>query len=162
MVFIVVSLQQLFNTTMSEEKKYIKSKSLGYLSGTIHSLIKKAVQAKLTEAGIPLKIELFPIINHLLIEDEQTQQALADSVNYDRHRMSRTLDELESVGLIERKNDPNSRRCNLICLTDYTKSQKTTIQNAVLSSIDTAFDGFNDDEIAKTIEALKKIAHNLQ
>ncbi|MFM2267694.1 MAG: hypothetical protein RL757_1135 [Bacteroidota bacterium] len=147
---------------MSEEKKYIKSKSLGYLSGTIHSLIKKTVQAKLTEAGIPLKMELFPIINHLLVEDEQSQQALADSVNYDRHRMSRTLDELESVGLIERKNDPNSRRTNLICLTNYTKANKTVIQNAVLSSIDTAFDGFNDEETVKTIEILEKIIKNLK
>jgi DNA-binding MarR family transcriptional regulator len=147
---------------MSKEKKYIKSKSLGYLSGTIHGLIKKSVQAKLTEAGIPLKIELFPVINQLLAEDELSQQALADSVHFDRHRMSRTLDELENAGLIERKDDPNSRRTNLVCLTDYTKANKTTIQNAVLSSIDTAFNGFSEDEIAKTIAVLEKIIKNLQ
>jgi DNA-binding MarR family transcriptional regulator len=155
-------LQQLFKTTMLEEKKYIKSKSLGYLSGTVHGLIKKSVQTKLTEAGIPLKIELFPIINQLFVEDELSQQTLADSVNFDRHRMSRTLDELEKAGLIERKDDPNSRRINLICLTDYTKAHKTTIQNAVLSSIDTAFNGFSADETTKTIAFLEKIIENLK
>jgi DNA-binding MarR family transcriptional regulator len=155
-------LQQLFNTTISVEKKYIKSKSLGYLSGTVHGLIKKSVQQKLTDANIDLKIELFPIINLLFAEDELTQQALADSLKFDRHRMSRALDELETADFIERKNDPNSRRTNLICLTDYTKNNKMTIQNAVLSSIDTAFDGFTPTETAQTVAFLEKIIKNLQ
>jgi hypothetical protein len=46
-------------------------------------------------------------------------------------------------------------------LTDYTKNNKTTIQNAVLSSIDTAFDGFTATETAQTIAFLEKIIKNL-
>ncbi len=142
-------------------KEYIKKKSLGYLSGTIHNAIKNQLQINLNEAGINLKVELFPIINRLFEEDQVPQQTIADWFSQDRHRMSRTLDELESLGFIERKNDPNSRRTNLIVLTGYTKENKVNIQNAILKVFDKAYSGFSESEIGDTIYSLEKIIKNL-
>jgi DNA-binding MarR family transcriptional regulator len=147
---------------MSEGRKYIKSKSLGYLSGSIHGQMRKTLERQLTEAGLPLKIELFPVINRLFEEDSVSQQTIADWFNFDRHRISRMLDELEQAGFIERKDDPNSRRSNLVCLTPYTLAHKEVIHNAILASIDIAFQGFSADEVAKIIEMLEKIHKNLK
>jgi DNA-binding MarR family transcriptional regulator len=142
--------------------QYIRKKSLGHLSSTIHALIKNKLQNNLTEANINLKVDLFPIVNRLFEEDKVPQQTIADWFNCDRHRMSRILDELENDGFIARKNDPNSRRTNLICLTDYAKNNKQNIENAILQVFKIAYTGFEEDEIKKTIQSLEKIINNLE
>jgi DNA-binding MarR family transcriptional regulator len=155
-------LQQLFKTTMKVFNQYIRKKSLGHLSSRIHILIKNKLQTNLDDANINLKVELFPIVNRLFEEDQVPQQTIADWFSCDRHRMSRTLDELEKEGFIARKADPNSRRTNLICLTEYAKANKQNIQNAVLKVFSVAYAGFEDEEINKTIESLEKIINNLE
>ncbi len=154
-------MQQLFKTTMSIIKQYIRQKSLGHLSSKVHGAIKNALQEKLLEANINLKVDLFPIINRLFEEDQVPQQTIANWFTCDRHRMSRTLDELENTGFIERKNDPNSRRTNLICLTEYTKNNQQIIENAILQVFDKAYIGFTQTEIDTTLSALEKIINNL-
>jgi DNA-binding MarR family transcriptional regulator len=142
--------------------QYIRKKSLGHLSGSIFNLIKTNLQSNLDEANINLKVDLFPIVNRLFEEDQIPQQTIADWFNCDRHRMSRTLDELEKDGFITRKADPNSRRTNLICLTDYAKNNKQNIQNAVLKVFSKAYAGFEEMEINNIIQSLEKIINNLE
>jgi DNA-binding MarR family transcriptional regulator len=154
-------LQQLFKTTMRIIKEYIRQKSLGHLSSCVHGLIKKSFQQNLVDTGIDLKVELFPIVNRLFEEDQVPQQTIANWFSCDRHRMSRNLDELENAGFIERKNDPSSRRTNLICLTEYAKSNKIIIQNAILQVFDKAYTGFSKEEVETTIASLEKIINNL-
>lgn len=150
------------SATMRIINQYIRKKSLGHLSGKVHALVKKSLQEKLDQASINLKVELFPIVNRLFEEDKVPQQTIADWFSCDRHRMSRTLDELENAGFIERKSDPNSRRTNLICLTEYAKENKENIQNAILKVFAKAYEGFSESEIETTINSLEKIIKNLE
>jgi DNA-binding MarR family transcriptional regulator len=142
--------------------QYIRKKSLGHLSSAIQILIKKKLKINLKEANIDLNIDLFPILIRLFEEDQVPQQTIADWFSCDRHRMSRTLDELEKEGFIARKADPNSRRTNLICLTEYAKGNEQNIKNAVLKVFSVAYAGFEEEEINKTIESLEKIIKNLE
>ena len=155
-------MQQLLKTTMSIIKEYIRQKSIGHLSSKVHGSVKAAFQKQLIEDKINLKVELFPIINRLFEEDQVPQQTIANWFSCDRHRMSRNLDELENANFIERKNDPSSRRTNLICLSEYAKSNKITIQNAILKVFDKAYQGFTETEIQTTITSLERIIKNLE
>ena len=147
---------------MSIIKQYIRQKSIGHLSSAVHGSVKAAFQKQLIEDKINLKVELFPIINRLYEEDQVPQQTIANWFSCDRHRMSRNLDELENANFIERKNDPSSRRTNLICLSEYAKSNKITIQNAILKVFDKAYQGFTETEIETTITSLERIIKNLE
>jgi DNA-binding MarR family transcriptional regulator len=155
-------LQQLLITTMKILAQYIRKKSLGHLSSAIQILIKKKLKINLKEANIDLNIDLFPILIRLFEEDQVPQQTIADWFSCDRHRMSRTLDELEKGGFIARKADPKSRRTNLICLTEFAKGNEQKIKKAVLKVFSVAYAGFEEEEINKTIEALEKIIKNLE
>lgn len=143
-------------------KNYNRENSLGMLSGKVHSLLKKELQRQLDERNIPLKVEFYPVINRLLEEDRVSQQTIADWVGYDRARTSRMIDELEKKGMVERIDDPESRRTKLICLTTFAQQRRTQILDAVQHSMNAAFKGLGNKERNTLIEQLQLIKSNLE
>ncbi|WP_299214116.1 MarR family transcriptional regulator [uncultured Aquimarina sp.] len=140
---------------------YNRTTSLGQLSGSIFNLLKKELQLQFDNRSIPLKVEYFPIINRLLEQDQVPQQTIAEWFGYDRPRTSRIIDELEKSGFVTRKDDPESRRTKLVCLSDYTKRNEKLIIQAIESSFETAYKGMSKVEIINSIESMKKIKNNL-
>ena len=141
---------------------YNRQTSLGMLSGKIHALMKRGLQRQLDQRKIPLKVEFYPVINRLLEQDGVSQQTIADWIGYDRARTSRMIDELETAGLVIRKDDPESRRTKLICLSDYTKGKRTDILDAVQDTFEIAFTGFSSREKSQIIKNLQQIRGNLE
>jgi DNA-binding MarR family transcriptional regulator len=62
----------------------------------------------------------------------RTQAALAETINADKTRIIRTLDDLQDEGLIERRPDPEDRRARLLAITErgraVTEAVRTEIQ----------------------------------
>ncbi|HEY9264506.1 MAG TPA: MarR family transcriptional regulator [Mycobacterium sp.] len=58
----------------------------------------------------------------------RSQAALADAINADKTRIIRTLDELQSEGLIERVPDPDDRRVRLLAITEKGRAVKDAAQ----------------------------------
>jgi DNA-binding MarR family transcriptional regulator len=57
------------------------------------------------------------VLSHLARQPAGTQLALAEAIGYDKTRLIRLLDELESDGLITRTPDPADRRARTVRLT---------------------------------------------
>jgi len=153
-------LQQLLKATYSME--YQKLKSIGYLTGKAHGLIKSRAQSYLDQNNIPLKMELFPIVNTLWKEDKISQQAIAEILGYDRHRISRMIDELEKLGWVKRNPHPDNRRENLVVLTKMAKDKEKAIDHALSSAIDDALKGMTSEERKQIVGSLIKIIQNLR
>ncbi|WP_425235684.1 MarR family winged helix-turn-helix transcriptional regulator [Ulvibacterium sp.] len=141
---------------------YDKSTSIGMLTGSIFSLLKKELQRQFNKRELPLKVELFPIINRLFLQDAVSQQTIAEWFGYDRPKTSRVLDELENAGFVQRMEDPESRRTKRICLSHFTKKNKPLIIDALEEAFEVAYMGFSKKEIDRLIKDLQKIKLNLE
>jgi DNA-binding MarR family transcriptional regulator len=119
------------------------------------------VQQYLDDAGINLKMELYPILNSLWKQDGVTQQWLCDHLGYDRHKMSRLLDVLEESGWIQRADHPNSRREKMITLTSLCHSQKEQILDCIHAALTDALQGFTQERKKTFIEDFQKVIKNL-
>ncbi|HAS47282.1 MAG TPA: hypothetical protein DCS93_42790 [Microscillaceae bacterium] len=138
-----------------------KLHSLGYLSGKVHSLMKKTLTQYLEQAGIPLKVAYYPVISNLWAQDEVTQQTIAEWMGYDRHRVSRIVDDLEEVGLVERKPQPNNLRAKAVCLTTLGKKIQAPVNQAIRQATEQAFTNITEDERTLCVTLLQKIITNL-
>ncbi|MGB5820765.1 MAG: MarR family transcriptional regulator [Saonia sp.] len=141
---------------------YDKSTSIGMLTGSIFNLLKGELQQQFNKRKLPLRVELFPIINRLFLQDAVSQQTIAEWFGYDRPKTSRVLDELENAGFVQRMEDPGSRRTKLICLSSFTKENKPLIIDALEEAFEIAYKGFTQKEITELIKNLQRVKRNLE
>jgi DNA-binding MarR family transcriptional regulator len=86
-----------------------------------------------------------------------SQQEVARRLGVDRTTMVVLIDELENKGLVQRRQDPDDRRRNVVALTDV---GRTTLRGATSASdeAERRFLGpLSDDETAKFKEMLRAI-----
>lgn len=103
-------------SAMTTRIKGVREQSVGYLTTLLSQRMRAAMNAELEPLG--LDIRYFANLISLLIEDDLSQTELAQRVGEAQYRTSRILDGLEQRGLIERRQDPNSRRAHRVALTD--------------------------------------------
>jgi len=82
---------------------------LGLRSGSLFN-------AGLEQHGIRLRH--YAVLRYLATADGARQRELADRLGYDPSAIVSLLDDLERLGLAERKPDPNDRRNRTVVLTD--------------------------------------------
>lgn len=70
------------------------------------------------------------ILNNLLKEDHISQKELSVRCHMDTTTMSRAIDNLEKLGLLNREINPESRRSTLICLTEEGRGKALNIRAA--------------------------------
>jgi DNA-binding MarR family transcriptional regulator len=139
-----------------------KLRSIGFLTGKAHGLIKARAQSYLDSNGVPLKMELFPVISTLWKGDNISQQAIAETLGYDRHRISRMIDELEVQGWVKRHPHPENRRENLVALTKMAAEKQAAIDTALSTAVEDALKGIAATERKLLVESLIKIIQNLR
>jgi DNA-binding MarR family transcriptional regulator len=137
------------------EKKFDRQNSFGWLLNVVANKASKDFDTELKKHG--LSLALWPTLMCLWEEEGVTQREIALKSKVESSTTTRTLDKLVALELVERRNDPNSRRSFRIYLTDAGRDLKETllpipmaINNDLLSSLDT-------QEQKQIINLLKKL-----
>lgn len=92
---------------------------------------------------------------------DQSQIQLAKSIGIEQPSLVRTLDQLESKGLIIRNICANDRRAKRITLTDAAKPVIIQVNRVIDTTRHEIFNGFSYEEIQKLHDIILKLEKNI-
>lgn len=107
------------------DKKFDRQKSFGWLLNVVANKASKDFDTELKKHG--LSLALWPTLMCLWEEEGVTQRDIALKSKVESSTTTRTLDKLVALDLVERRDDPNSRRSFRIYLTEAGKALKTDL-----------------------------------
>ena len=94
-------------------------------------------------AELPHGERSYQVLSASVHEEPPTQAALAARLGIDRTVMTYVLDELESAGLIERRQDPSDRRARRIVATEPGRATVADLDARVLEAEDQLLSGLD-------------------
>lgn len=136
-----------------------RQKSLGWLINVVALKLKNELDAGLKEHG--LSIALWPTLMCLWEEEGVTQREIAIKSKVESSTTTRTIDKLVKLNLVERQNDPNSRRSFRIYLTDEGRALKDKLIHLPTQINEAALSSLNDEEQDQMISLLQKMVKDI-
>ena len=98
----------------------------------------------------------------LLRLESASQKELAGECLLDVTTMSRTLDRLQNMELVERQRDPMSRRTFRVSLTEEGKKLAEKVTKEFSRIDETICMNFSDDELERLLSQLERVRENLK
>ncbi|MGF1911307.1 MarR family transcriptional regulator [Vibrio kasasachensis] len=138
---------------MSE--KFDRQSSFGWMVNVVANKAEKLFEVELKKHG--LTVALWPTMMCLWEEEGVTQRDIAEKSKVENSTTTRTLDKLEKLGLVERRDDPNSRRSHRIYLTEQGKALKDTLIPIPVAVNQEVLSSLNDEEQKQIIALLQKM-----
>ncbi len=123
--------------------------------------IARRMQKNFRAAGLEITIEQWSILYHLWKEDGQNQQQLCDKTFRDKPSITRLIDNLVKLGLVERKVSETDKRVNYIFLSNIAKNLQDQTIEIANQTMDEALVGITKNEIETVKNVLQKVYDNL-
>lgn len=102
------------------------------LAAMLHPLLRHLVAAELPIlAAHNMSMWGYVVLNALDRSPVRSQAALAEAIGADKTRIIGTLDELQRLGYIERRPDPDDRRVRLLEITPAGRTAKNAVQTDI-------------------------------
>jgi MarR family transcriptional regulator, transcriptional regulator for hemolysin len=102
-----------------------------------------------------------PLVHIARAPESPRQKDLAASMSLDGSSVVRLLDNLETAGLIRRKEGENDRRAKIILLTPQGRAIADKVEAAARRIRGDALAGLSDKDIATTVRVLKHVCRAL-
>jgi len=132
--------------------------STAFLLARVGIAVKTQVMDELERAGCG--VYEYAVLATLSEGAQETQAAIADALSLDRSQLVHVLDDLEEVGLIERKRDPNDRRRHTVSITAEGKSRLVTLRSTVKRIEQSVLEPLDEKTRKALHEALHRVACN--
>ncbi|MGF1708408.1 MarR family winged helix-turn-helix transcriptional regulator [Enterovibrio baiacu] len=140
--------------------EFDRQASFGWLINVVAGKAEKRLDAELKQHG--LTVALWPTMMCLWEEEGVTQRQIALKAKVENSTTTRTLDKLEKLGLVERRDDPESRRNYRIYLTESGKALRDNVAAIPLAINAELLTTLNDDEQSQLIHLLQKVVANVE
>ena len=128
----------------------------------VELLRRKLLRPHFIELGLTVGQGQPRILRMLRLKGAMSQRELADLCVLDVTTMSRTLDKLEKMGLVNRTDNPECRRSWVISLTPEGEEKADKVI-ALFKMADEIFsDGMTEEEIKKLYDMLAVIEENVE
>ena len=133
---------------------------IGHHLGVAVNTLQKDFVATMKENGLPLNPAQFTILARLCQADGLTQQDIAVYAVRDRASVTRTLDKLERLNFIERRQSDTDRRANRIHVTHDGRHCFETALPIVRKLNKKAIEGLSQQELDDSIRVMARIIAN--
>jgi DNA-binding MarR family transcriptional regulator len=132
------------------------------VSSTAFLLKKLGMAAKDSSADAYEDLDVRPFHHAILAALDEgsrdTQGAIADALGYDRGQLVGWLDELEELGLVERRRDPSDRRRQVVQMTPAGRKMLTRLRTLASRLDDEFLEPLNERERATLHDLLLRLA----
>jgi len=132
------------------------------INGKVSMAINRMMYRNFRKEGLDITPEQWTVLSFLWREDGISQQALCDATFKDKPSMTRLVDNLAKLGLVERHIAPNDRRSNLVFLTEKGKNIESKANAAVNQTMRYAFAGIDEEGLSLVRQLLKIVFNNIQ
>ena len=140
-------------------KKVVNS---GFYIGKIHRLSNRLMNHILLERGIQaFNGEQGRILHALWQKDYQSQTELSEQTGLTLNTLTKMIDRMISMKLVERCSYEKDKRKKMICLTGYAKGLQDEYNAISKEIIEIFYSGFSDLEIDEFETYLERIVANL-
>ena len=141
--------------------QFKRSELYSFITGKASTAIARRLQKNFKQAGIEITIEQWSVLYHLWKEDGQSQQQLCDATFRDKPSITRLVDNLEKLGLVNRTANKNDRRINKICLTPEAEKLQVQTMEVANQTLNEALHGVTNGQVEIAKEVLQKVYENL-
>ena len=124
--------------------------------------IARRMQKNFRASGLEITTEQWSILYHLWKDDGINQQQLCERTFRDKPSITRLIDNLVKLGLVERKANKNDKRVNFIFLTEVAKNLQQQTIDIANQTMDEALLNITKTEIETVKNVLQKVYDNIQ
>ena len=128
----------------------------------VELLRRKLLRPHFIELGLTVGQGQPRILRMLRLKGAMSQRELADLCVLDVTTMSRTLDKLEKMGLVNRTDNPACRRSWVISLTPLGEEKADKVIELFKMADDIFSDRMTDEEVKKLYDMLAVIEENVE
>ena len=108
--------------------------------------------------SIGLRPKHFAVLNAISLADRASQQEIGDRMGLDPSGLVGAIDELEKMGLVERRRDPADRRRYVLGLSDEGTATLRRGRRVVTESARELLAPLDDDEVDTLVDLLARVA----
>ncbi|MEI8141386.1 MAG: MarR family transcriptional regulator [Chitinophagia bacterium] len=130
------------------------------INGIASTAVARRLQKNFRNAGLEITIEQWSILYHLWKEDGLSQQELCTRTFRDKASITRLIDNIERLGLVERIASKEDRRVNLVYLTDASKPLQEATYNLANQTMNEALQGISKEEIEIVKSVFQRVYEN--
>ena len=134
----------------------IREGSFGFLIQTLARRIDAEMKSELKAIGLDVKV--FANLMALAEEDGVNQRRLGEKLDFPEYFTSRAVDALVGLGLAERRPDPDSRRTQLVFLTEEGRRRSKSLPGIVKGVNDRFLSQLSPLERSQAVALLQKVA----
>ena len=136
--------------------------SPGKLVHDAHVRLSTGLVRALGEAGYPLTIDAWVVLNLLWAKDNLPQFEIGARIGRDRHQTSRLIDCLEQQELATRESTAADRRVKRVRLTPSGRSARVHIRRVATDYLKKTFTGVSQEDYDGFMRCLKHIIDRLE
>jgi DNA-binding MarR family transcriptional regulator len=130
------------------------------INGIASTAVARRLQKNFRNAGLEITIEQWSILYHLWKEDGLSQQELCTRTFRDKASITRLIDNIEKLGLVERIASKEDRRVNMVYLTDDAKPLQEATYNLANQTMNEALQGISKEEIEIVKSVFQRVYEN--
>ena len=133
-----------------------------FITGKASTAIARRLQKNFKLSNVDITIEQWSVLYHLWKQDGLSQQQLCEATFRDKPSITRLVDNLEKLKLVNRVASKNDRRINMLYLTKGAQDFQVQTMEIANQTLNEALNGVTNGQIEIAKEVLQNVYDNLK